>query len=533
MIAGQRPKLLPHGRLVALRTRGVTAVALLALVAVLLQPAVAQAHAMLKSSNPPAGARLTTVPQSIRLMFTESPDLTFTRIELFDAGDASVTLGTVGYAPDSKRAVLVAIRGALDAGVYTVVWQTAGDDGHPTHGQFSFTIAPGASGTGRATTGGEAAGGVTAPGQLPPARTHHAGTSMPGENSFGAASPLYVAIRWLQFAALLTVVGAVVFRLVVLGFMARERAPRLTLIAHAATGAARLGFVGVTLLGIAALLRLGAQSYAMHGAANVWDIALVGSMLGKTVWGWAWLLQLAGIVGAFVGFARARHSSEARPFGGWVLALLSVAVLAFTPAVSGHAVSAPRLMGLAVLADGLHVIGAGGWLGSLLFVLAVGIPTALRLEADERGPAVADLVDAFSPTALAFAGATATTGVFAAWLHLGTVRALWETAYGQTLLVKLAVLSIVAATGAYNWLRVRPALGDIEGARRVRRSATVEIAVGVLVLAVTAVLVAMPTAADEVAMSAPAVASTRACPASFAASRCPVADSPSSSRPST
>ena len=141
-------------------------------------------------------------------------------------------------------------------------------------------------------------------------------------------------------------------------------------------------------------------------------------------------------------------------------------------------------------------------------------------------------MNAFSPTALAFAGVTATTGVFAAWLHLERVSALWETAYGRTLLIKLAVLSIVAATGAYNWLRVRPALGDLEGATRVRRSAMVELGVGLLVLAVTAVLVAMPTAADEAAMHDPIV-STRACPASSLASRCSVADPPSSGQPST
>ena len=502
---------------------------LFALVSILLEPAAALAHAMLKSSNPAAGARLTVVPQAIRLMFTESPDLTFTRVELYDAKGGAVSLDTVAFAPDSKRAVLVAIRGALDAGVYTVAWQTAGDDGHPTRGRFSFTVAPGASGIGRATTRGEAAAGVTAPGQLPPPHAHHAGT-MPDENAFGAESPAYVAIRWLQFAALLIVVGAVVFRFLVLGFMARERVPRLTLIAGAATAAARLGLVGVAALGVAAVLRLGAQSYAMHGASNAWNIVLVGTMLRRTVWGWAWLLQIAGILVALAGFAKARFSLGAKVSGSWMLALLSVAVLAFTPAISGHAVSAPHLTALAVLADGLHVIGAGGWLGSLLFVVAVGIPTALRLEAQERGRAVADLVNAFSPTALTFAGATATTGVFAAWLHLGAVSALWETAYGQTLLVKLAVLSVVAATGAYNWLRIRPILGDIEGASRVRRSATVEIAVGMLVLAVTAVLVATRTAADEAALHEP-VASTRACPTSFAASRCPAADPSSSSRP--
>jgi putative copper export protein len=141
-------------------------------------------------------------------------------------------------------------------------------------------------------------------------------------------------------------------------------------------------------------------------------------------------------------------------------------------------------------------------------LLVIGIPAALRLEEAARGRAVADFVNAFSPTALVFAGLAASTGVFAAWLHLGTIPALWQTAYGQTLLVKLGILSVVAGTGAYNWLRVKPSLGDIEGAVRIRRSATVELAVGVLVLAVTAVLVAKPTAMDVAAMTSTAAKSS-------------------------
>ena len=150
----------------------------------------------------------------------------------------------------------------------------------------------------------------------------------------------------------------------------------------------------------------------------------------------------------------------------------------------------PQLGALAILADALHVLAAGGWIGGLLVLVAAGVPAAMRLEREERGPAVAALVNAFSPTALAFAGALTLTGLFAAWLHMGSIPALWASGYGRTLLVKLGVLSGVFATGAYNWLKVKPALGDELGATRLCRSARVEIAIGALVLLVTAVLVA-------------------------------------------
>lgn len=56
----------------------------------------------------------------------------------------------------------------------------------------------------------------------------------------------------------------------------------------------------------------------------------------------------------------------------------------------------------------------------------------------------------------------------------------------------VGVLSLVSGTGAYNWLRVKPTLGSEENARRLGRSAILELAVGAAVIAVTAVLVATP-----------------------------------------
>ena len=100
---------------------------------------------------------------------------------------------------------------------------------------------------------------------------------------------------------------------------------------------------------------------------------------------------------------------------------------------------------------------------------------------------------AFSPVALACAGVVAVTGVAAAWWHLGALSALWTSAYGRTLLLKLGLLTLVAAIGAYNWRRVRPTLGHEPGARRLQRSSAAELAVGALVVTVTAVLVATPT----------------------------------------
>jgi len=54
----------------------------------------------------------------------------------------------------------------------------------------------------------------------------------------------------------------------------------------------------------------------------------------------------------------------------------------------------------------------------------------------------------------------------------------------------------VVGVGAYNWRLVRRRLGDEVTTRQLRRSATLELCIALVVVAVTAVLVATPTPAN-------------------------------------
>jgi copper transport protein len=460
-------------------------------------PAPLLAHVGLKSSSPAAGAHLAQVPKQLRLNFTETPELTFTSVRLLSASGREISLGPLAFPPDSRRAVIAPVTGAIEAGIYVVTWQVAGDDGHPVRGRFEFVVAPGAMGT------------SAAPGEM--SGMHHDPVAMPNGGEFGAESALYVVIRWAQFTALLLIIGAVSFRYFVLGYLRRDteavaQPAEPAFLADAERDAAGMGYLAVGILAATLILRLLAQSYAMHGAGSVFDVSLVGAMVRKTMWGWGWLLQVVGILLAGVGFHRARSSSrevslpggEAAPAAAvwWRLATCGAVASAFSPAFSGHAASAPTLRALAIVTDGLHVLSASSWLGALTVVLIAGLTAAMRQAPSTRGPLVRSLINAFSPVALASAGLAAATGVFAAWLHVGTIPNIWGTRYGIILLIKLAILGIVALTGFYNWRFVQPRLGTDEATTRLRRSARVEVAVAVIVLLVTAILVATPTAMD-------------------------------------
>ena len=450
------------------------------LVALLLAtPARVFAHGALKSSTPSSGAHIPVAPEALSLVFSESPSLTLTTLQLLGPDGSDIALGPLTRDANSVFGVTASISGALASGVYTVRWQMAGDDGHPTRGSFRFTLAL------PATMAG------TPPVTQPMEPAHENPISQPDGAGFGVESPGYVAIRWVQYTALVIIIGAIAFAMAVLGLV--QRVAGAVMVADARARAARLALWATYLLGATAVLRLFAQSYALHGESLAPDVALIGTLLRVTQWGHAWLLEAMAVIVALFAFRRARDGRVV----AWRVAAIAGIAVALSMALSGHAAASPILLSLAIIADSVHIIGAGGWLGSLLFMVLAGIPAALAVNESLRWTTIATLVNAFSPTALVFSGMTAVTGVFAAWLHLESIPALWNTRYGQVLLLKLAVLSVTAAIGLYNWQRVKPILdGGPEGTRQLRRSAAVELGVGGVVLLVTAVLVATPTGMD-------------------------------------
>ncbi len=445
-------------------------------------PAMLLAHQSLRRSVPEKDARLDAAPRELRLTFNEPVDFGLTRIVLLGPAGDTVALGPLERHADSTTVVVAAVRGPLRAGAYRVRWITAGSDGHPTNGDFAFEILAGAEGLGPTAESSGTGEGDTSAHRAPSVR------DASGHEDFDTSSPAYVAVRWLLHLAIVLAVGVVAFRTLILGQLRRGSTSTPRWLAHATTRAAGLGLGAAIALLVAASLRLWAQAAAIRGAGLPLDSDRLTTMLTSTSWGTGWMLQLAAAALLLLGFALARRS-EASP--GWALAAVGALLVCVTPALSGHAAAAAR-PALAIAADALHVLGAGGWIGSLAVVMLAGVPAALSLQREEQGQAVADLIGAFSPAALAFGALIAFTGLAMAWIHLGDVTMLWMSDYGRVLLVKLGVLLMLGATAAYNWRRVKPRLGVTAGTQTLRRSAAAEMAFATLVLLVTAVLVATP-----------------------------------------
>jgi len=451
-------------------------------------PTTARAHAHLRKSEPSANARVASVPRHLRFWFSEAPELSLTTVTLLDARGNAVTLSSPERDPDGPMAVRVRITGVVEPGRYTVRWRTAGSDGHPSSGTFAFVVAEAT--VDSAAVAASASGTVTRAAADTAAQRVGASAGVSSKEQpvdADALTPAWIVARAVAFLALLAVLGAVAFRLGVLARVSDIGAGAREGIA-AELAARALLLAGVLLLATATKLYL--QNRMMSGSAAS-DLAHMETMSMETHWGAAWRLQFGAVIGALIGFAMAWR----RVAGGWAVAGLACVVLATGVALSGHAAAAPDWRILAIVDDALHILGASAWLGSLLWLFVVGVGAA-RLAPEERTRRVTSLVTAFSPVALGSAAIVVLTGVVSAWLRLGSIPALWSTSYGQVLLVKLLFLAGVIGTGFYNWRVVQPALGTQSATARFRRSASSELAIGAIVIVVTAVLVAMPTPVD-------------------------------------
>ncbi len=288
-----------------------------------------------------------------------------------------------------------------------------------------------------------------------------------GEHGFSFRDALFELI---QFVGWFLSVGAIGFRF---GVVRRVRgmsddARRIL----APDNAAMLGLLGVVLLLVSYFGGPLVESVSNHQAF----LSALPKNRGQ------FESRMVFLAIALVGYLIVRASSTL----GWALATVGVVIAALFPLYTGRG---------AGKVNAVHVLAASTWLGTLLVLSIIGIRGVLKREPSgtPRAMLVADLVNSFSPLALTAAAFVAATGLTTAWMHLKRISSLWTTGYGITLIIKLIFVLIVVVLGGWNWRRVRPTLGDLGTEETIRRSSTMELTFGAIVLICTAVLVTLPS----------------------------------------
>ena len=219
--------------------------------------------------------------------------------------------------------------------------------------------------------------------------------------------------------------------------------------------------------------------FAVHTGVGCLALARIG------------LLLLTAIAARMV-WRGSKEAASAPAYSRWLpVAALALGVVVVTSFVS-HAAAQPENRPLALAIQITHLVAVASWIGILLHLFL-----ARRLLLDSPSPTqtalVAGIVRRFSPIALATTSLLALTGVVAAWRFLGSTGALFTSAYGLTLLVKLGVLAPALAAGWVNFRRVRPELLRNGGDRSrplalFGRMLELEVTAGIFVVAVAGIL---------------------------------------------
>ena len=419
--------------------RAALAAVLLGLLAVGTLAAPAAAHATLVSVDPADGARLDTSPAVVRLTFSENVSADLGGVLVLDSEGDQVQEGAARV---DGRTVEVDLQPGLDDGTYVISYRVVSADGHPVRGASVFGVGAGAIDEG-------ALGNVT-----------------DSEDDRGWEVAGAVG-RGLAYAGVLLAAGGVAFLVLV----HRGGAER-TRLRQVVWAAALVGAVGsMVALPVQAALGTGQGLGSLFDDGVLAEVAQDGVGLGV-------VLALLGLLVAVTLVER-----------NGTIAVAGAVVAAASFATNGHT-RAGSSVALATISDITHLLAAAAWGGGLV-LLALYLRARRRTEGGDQTGTVA-LVGRFSTLATVMVILVGISGTALAWIEVGSLDALTSTGYGRLLLVKVAVVAVIAGLGVYNHFRLVPALsrGKVTASLAQLRSTLLIEAVGLAaVIALTSVLV--------------------------------------------
>jgi copper transport protein len=149
----------------------------------------------------------------------------------------------------------------------------------------------------------------------------------------------------------------------------------------------------------------------------------------------------------------------------------SGAISILSNSVVSHSAALSFLPSLAVSMDWLHFMAVSIWVGGLFYISAILLVTIRSTigvtepinEVYETSKArntyfLAILLPYFSLIATISLGIIGITGLYMAWIHLHTAEALFDTMYGNVLIIKLSAILPMVILGAYHQLRLHDSL---------------------------------------------------------------------------
>lgn len=414
----------------------------------------AYAHPLIVDSNPKASTNVGAGLTQIRIDFSETVDLDFSYIKIFDNNGNQIDEKNTRYLQPDDESTLVVTTPPLQDGVYTVSTKVLSKiDGHLVPYAFVFGV-----------------GDVELP---PPPQI-----TIEQEIYFPEA-----AARFPGIVGQVIVLGAVISSLLIWRGAQNKTWIRENLEFQKFYHSKFSTITGIALFAVFAsnILMLAIQTIRLQVSAS--DVI-------ETSFGTIWIIRMGLSVVLLATWFLFENKTAASMKKQLLILGLSLALISTTTAI-GHGAASEQLS--AIVIDYIHNLIAAVWIGGIIFFGFVLLPAFTKLDNTKKELASLLMIPRFSSVIIASLGVVIITGPTLLWLLEDDIVLLSQSYYGLLIIGKIAIGSAMVALGGYNQFKIqktaeRSLNSNILVHQKLKRSLRTEAMLGIILLGVVALL---------------------------------------------
>ena len=401
------------------------------------------------SSNAPTGV------SEVIVYFSEPVELNFSTLKVLDNNGNQIDNKDTDYYQDEKS--LIVTTSPLEDGVYTVTTKVLSKvDGHLVPGAFLFAV-------------GDA---IIDPKLL--------------ENQSSIDLIFYpeAGARFPGIVGQTIVLGVVIASLIIWGTQnkqsIKEELEQVQIKHHqkfmSITG------IGLMLIFISNILMIAVQTVRLETS----PIEAI-----QTYFGTIWLARMIiTIVLLGIWFTLDRKTNVTKKIQ--IPMLVAMLALISTSSLIGHGAASGETP--ALILDYIHNLVAAVWIGGIFYFVFTLLPALSKLKEENREKMSLALIPRFSIAFIISIGIVIITGPLLMWFLESDVGLITESVYGQLIILKIAIASVMVALGGFFQFRVQKTAeknfqsGKINVHKKLKRSLKIDATLGVILLGIVALL---------------------------------------------
>ena len=422
----------------------------------------ASGHPFLLDSEPAQGQNAAVGTTQIVTHYSEAVEIDFSELKIFDSDGNQVDKRDTAYY--NAESSLVITTQPLEDGVYTIASKVLSKvDGHLVHAAIIFGV-----------------GDVQIDASLLESQEQSETTFIPESIA-----------RFPGLVGQTVVLGGVIASIVIWSTGQTRFKEQIALIESSfkAKFSKVIGF-GVIAVFASNFIMLAVQTWRLE--ASQFDVI-------ETTFGSKWLTRMILtiiIIGIWFWIERKNQISFKTQLPMLVFALALIA----TTTMMGHGASTE--MAPPIILDYVHNLLSSIWIGGVIFLGFVILPSITKLDANVRDKITISLIPRFSGMIIISLGILIITGPMLLWFLDSNVSSLTESTYGKLIMLKIAIASAMIAFGGFYQIRfTQQAKKDLKSTaifKKLKKPLRFEAGLGIALLAVVALLVNSSLPAGEV-----------------------------------